>query len=553
MFVQYVRVKNSRSFTDVAMTFNEQANYLVGENSIGKSSVLRLLSMLASGTGLEETDYADPSKPVVVIAAIVLHGEGERFVDEQDRQESKVRLRFEKKVEEICPRLYNDENGQMLPLNLIRRFRYIFHSSVMPEKHILTAHVHKLLESQLKALCGTELDLVLSKEVWAFAQQQELHGSYDASYYMNVLYLSRLLSREDRPLADNMKFISIVALKIIAQVELMYHSHAVPFSHGLVRGTDGKIYLPLIIAIDEPEIHLQPYLQRSILTYYKQLLQNQDPVLCQLLKKLFNVDCLEGQLFIVTHSTDSLVDDYRNIIRFYRDARNQVCAACGATFRFSEEIQKHLIMHFPEIKEALYSRSVIIVEGETEYGCFNLFGTTLGIRFDYYGICLINARGESSISKIRTLLRSFKIPVVCLYDADVGEFRQQNEPCVFFTNHICFEMDLVKAMLDHGRRQLLDEIIFNVDGMPGRATGDMLRKACHKLGKDRQEYPPCDLASVQPRLPDSLYVYYFAWLYSNKGVVLGRLLGASLRASEIPPAFIRVIQAAGKLAKVNNR
>ena len=70
MYVQYVRVKNYRSFTDVAMTFNEQANYLVGENSIGKSSVLRLLSMLASGTGLEETDYADPSKPVVVIAAI---------------------------------------------------------------------------------------------------------------------------------------------------------------------------------------------------------------------------------------------------------------------------------------------------------------------------------------------------------------------------------------------------------------------------------------------------------------------------------------------------
>ncbi|MCH4157127.1 MAG: AAA family ATPase [Acidaminococcaceae bacterium] len=553
MYVHCVRVKNYRSFADVTMYFNEQANYLVGENSIGKSSVLKLLSMLASGTGLDETDYADPARPVVVIADIVMHGPDERFVDEQAGQENRVRLRFEKKVEEICPRLYNDENGQMLPLNLIRRFRYIFHSSVMPEQHILTAHIHKMLERQLEDLCGKQLDMVIPKEVWAFAQQQELHGNYDASYYMNILYLSRLLSRQDRPLADNMKFISIVALKIIAQVELMYHSHAVPFNHGLVRGADGKIYLPLIIAIDEPEIHLQPYLQRSILTYYKQLLRNEDPAFCQLLQKLFQVDGLQGQLFIVTHSTDSLVDDYRNIVRFYRDERNRVCAACGATFHFSEEIQKHLIMHFPEIKEALYSRSVIIVEGETEYGCFNMFGTTLGIRFDYYGICLINARGESSIGKIRTLLRSFKIPVVCLYDADVREFRQQNDPCVFFTDEICFEMDLVKAMLDHGRRKLLDEIICNVGGMPGRATGDMLRKACHKLNKDRQEYPSCDLAAAQPRLPDTLYVYYFAWLYSNKGVVLGRLLGESLRANEIPPAFVRVIQAAGKLAKVNNR
>jgi putative ATP-dependent endonuclease of OLD family len=304
MFIQYVRVKNYRSFADVSMYFNEQANYLVGENSIGKSSVLKLLSMLASGTGLDESDYADPSRPVVVIADIVLHGEQEKFVNEQERQETRVRLRFEKRIEEISPRLYNDENGQMLPLNLIRRFRYIFHSSVMPEQHILTAHVHKMLEHQLKDLCGTELDIVLPKEVWAFAQQQELHGNYDASYYVNIMYLSRLLSREDRPLADNMKFISIVALKIIAQVELMYHSHAVPFSHGLVRGVDGKIYLPLVIAIDEPEVHLQPYLQRSILTYYKQLLHNQDPAFCQLLKKLFNVDGLQGQLFIVTHSTD---------------------------------------------------------------------------------------------------------------------------------------------------------------------------------------------------------------------------------------------------------
>ena len=90
---------------------------------------------------------------------------------------------------------------------------------------------------------------------------------------------------------------------------------------------------------------------------------------------------------------------------------------------------------------------------------------------------------------------------------------------------------------------------------PGRepVPAGMLRKACHKLNKDRAEYPSCDLASAQPRLPDSLYVYYFAWLYSNKGVVLGRLVGASLRADEIPPAFVRVIQAAGRLAKVNNR
>ena len=86
-------------------------------------------------------------------------------------------------------------------------------------------------------------------------------------------------------------------------------------------------------------------------------------------------------------------------------------------------------MHFPEVKEALYSRSVLVVEGETEFGCFQLFGTTLGLPFDYYGICLINARGESSISKIKKLLEYFKIPTVALYDADVKGGIRERQAC----------------------------------------------------------------------------------------------------------------------------
>ncbi len=552
MYVKYVRVRNYRSFKDVEMYFHPRANYLVGENSIGKSSFLRLLSLLSSGFGLQETDYADPGQPVVIeVKLVLLDNEQEYFVDAPGKHVGELRLRLEKKIEEIVPRLYNDEDGSLLPLNLIRRFRYVFHSSFMPEQQLFTAHIHKLLERKLHELCGQEPESLLPentwKYAWKFAQQQEQYGSYDASYYMDILYLSQILNRLDYPRADNVTFISVVALKIITQVAAMYRSRSVPFEHGLIHGADGKVYLSLIVAIDEPEIHLQPYMQRSILTYYKQLLQNEDPSFCGLLQSLFHIDGLRGQLFVVTHSTDALVDDYRNIVRFYRGSENQVCAACGSTFRFSEEIQKHLIMHFPEVKEALYSRCAIIVEGETEYGCFSGFGQTLGLRFDYYGICLINARGESSISKIRRLLLYFKIPVVSLYDDDVRQFRQK-EKDVFFTDEICFEMDLAKAMLDYGHRRQLDDIIYNTQGYAGRATGDMLKKACHKLKVDRHLYPPVSLKRAVPRYPDSLYVYYFAWLYSNKGVILGRMIGENLTAEEIPPAFARVIRRAGQLA-----
>jgi putative ATP-dependent endonuclease of OLD family len=330
----------------------------------------------------------------------------------------------------------------------------------------------------------------------------------------------------------------------------MQQSKAVPLDHTIIIDSKGRRFLPIFVAIDEPEIHLHPYMQRSVLTYYKQLLNNEIPVFCRLLKTLFNIDGLRGQMFIVTHSTDSLVDDYRNIVRFYRDKKGCVRAACGATFHFSEEIEKHLIMHFPEVKEALYSRSVIIVEGETEYGCFQLFGTTLDLRFDYYGICLINARGESSIAKIKKLLHYFRIPTVALYDADVKGSRE-GEANVYFTDEICFEMDLVKAMITQGKRKALDHIIFVAGGMHGKATADMLKKACRKLDVNYHNYTPRMLENVNPRNIEALYVYYFSWLYSNKGVILGRLIGQSLGQNEIPPAFARVIKAAGQLAKVD--
>jgi len=549
MFIRTMRLQNYRSFHDVSMTFHEQANYLVGENAIGKSSFLRLLSLMSSGTGIMETDYGDVNQPIIITAELnLLNDTGEYFADSPDIHRTEIRVRMEKRVEELFPRLYDDETGELLHIDLIRRIRFISHSASRPDDYLVSSHTYKSLEQEISHMSNEQMAKP-SEGGLEFVRQQTLFGEFDASYYLNIMLLSRLLSRQDRPRADNMKFISMVALKILTQVFIMYHSKAVPFEHTVVVDAQGRRFLPLIVAIDEPEIHLHPYMQRSILTYYKQLLNNEDETFCQLIRKLFHIDGLRGQMFIVTHSTDSLVDDYRNIVRFYRNDKGVVCAACGSTFHFNEEIEKHLIMHFPEVKEALYSRSVIIVEGETEYGCFQLFGTTLDLRFDYYGICLINARGESSISKIKKLLQYFKIPTVALYDADVKGSRQ-NEKDVFFTDEICFEMDLAKAMLDRGKRRALDHIIYTAAGMHGKATADMLKKACRKLDLNYHNYVPRMLESVNPRNMADLYVYYFAWLYSNKGVILGRLIGQSLTQQDIPPAFAAVIQEAGRLAKV---
>ena len=210
MYVKYVRVRNYRSFKDVEMYFHPQANYLVGENSIGKSSFLRLLSLLSSGFGLQETDYADPGQPVVIeVKLVLLDNEQEYFVDAPGKHVGELRLRLEKKIEEIVPRLYNDEDGSLLPLNLIRRFRYVFHSSFMPEQQLFTAHIHKLLERKLHELCGQEPESLLPentwKYAWKFAQQQEQYAAVVAHAVNPAVYGNGLTGVLQAKIAAHMR------------------------------------------------------------------------------------------------------------------------------------------------------------------------------------------------------------------------------------------------------------------------------------------------------------------------------------------------------------
>src|SRR5699024_10657931 len=152
--------------------------------------------------------------------------------------------------------------------------------------------------------------------------------------------------------------------------------------------------------------HLLPHLQRSLIGYYKKIMKNKNQEFLELLKACFDIDGLSGQIIIVTHSRDALVGDYRNLIRFYKEANaTRIVSCASSSMRITDANEKHLIMHFPEIKEAFYAHCVVLMEGETAYGCITAFADKLGIPLDDLGICVINARGENSIAQLRHLLK----------------------------------------------------------------------------------------------------------------------------------------------------
>lgn len=308
---------------------------------------------------------------------------------------------------------------------------------------------------------------------------------------------------------------------------------------------DNKKTISLIIAIDEPEMHLNPYMQRSLIEKYKRLLKNEDEDFLTKIKNELDIDCILGQLIIVTHSTDSLMDDYRSIIRFYKT--DKIYASCGINFKFEPDVLKHLLMMFQDIKEAFFSKKALIVEGITEFGAFKGFSKTMGISFDEYGICLINAMGEGAISKINKLLTKFKIDCYMVYDRDVL-FNKKVLKNEFYTESCCFEMEIVDTLINNNAFDTLEyisSIIPNYNRQ--RFDYNYVKKCFLKINYHGRITKP-KLLSEYKR--DDIMMYkalHFTWLYNNKGIFLGRFIGNILDINLIPKSYKEAI-----IACINN-
>ena len=555
MYIKWMHIENYRNLADVTLSFHNDINYFVGENAVGKSNFLDLLEIVMECHGFNERDFTDVHKPIRIDFELSL-GELNYKSMFTPNEGPTYRLRLEQVVQEVYPRLYSvtDKGVEPMALSMIRHALYMCHRDTS-EQELFTipssvyVELGKLLEDYVSRLEMVTNDV--QREIVSLRKDLDPYCMLNIQHLIEVLSTSSAMERKYS--SDNVRLIMAVALKILAQIYMKINSATTNLESLLVCDETGRKYLPIFISVDEPELHLSPYLQRAVLNYYRQIATNENKEFLALLRDVFNIDGLLGQLFVVTHSTDALVDDYSHIIRLYRDEHNMVCAACGVNFNFPKEVEKHLIMHFPEAKEALYARCIILVEGETEYGSFAGFGKKLGVDFDYFGICLINARGESSISKLQKLFNRFAIPTVALYDRDVEGKYAKAHSNIFYTDEICFEMDFVTHLLSLRKRSIMDAIIKDIiDDARPMVKKDMARRGYAKLGITKNQIVQRCLPNISDRKLDDLHIYYFSWFYANKGVIVGRRISQFLEAEMIPPAFIAVIERAKALSLGTN-
>lgn len=229
------------------------------------------------------------------------------------------------------------------------------------------------------------------------------------------------------------------------------------------RAKDTDTEFSALLIFDEPEIHLHPYLQRTLIKDIYKLALGQDEPFNNLLNEYFGITKISAQIIITTHSPNMLDDDYTKIIRMFKKDDFTAAVSC-ANMRLQSKEEKHLLMQFEYIKEAVFSRAAIIVEGESEYGSFKMFADTLGVDFDKEGIALIRAGAADSIIPIIKLFNKLQIKAVGVIDNDKKiEKNLPEEEYLFYTKSKCFDSEIVKRIIYNKRYDILETILNEYD------------------------------------------------------------------------------------------
>ena len=572
MKITYVRVSNYRNIDGITVNFHPEHNYIIGENNLGKSNFLSLLSTVCSGKGFEDKDFYDSEKPIEVEMEVKLSPNEQGFFGDNfsPADASLVKIRYRQTIREAYPTIVSADSNESIQIKQLRKINFLkYETTSIPSRELrldtqkgagllINGIIERFITSDEETPTFLNNEQVDKLTEFINGHLGKIRSFRDYAIKATVapnptemltsLYYLSDGERKIDTTGSGVQYMAMASINILCQIMELYKSKSAPFNEQLFRDNDGKMLLPIVLSIDEPEVHLHPYLQRSLIGYYKRILQNEDAEFAELLKLCFGIDGIDGQLIVVTHSTDALVGDYRNLIRFYKDG-NKTAVVSGTTLRFTSANEKHMIMRFPEIKEAFYAHCAVLIEGETEYGCIHSFAEKLGVSLDDYGICVINARGEESIKPLRQLLDKFKIPSIAIYDGDVrtGHTPDGSE---FFTQELCFEIEIVKKLFSNGQtalvRKIAKDLSSNAESV--EMDADFVRKHFKKMGIDMTGYVPKKLSDVSDDDESEFCQMYSAWFMAKKDVLLGRIIGEALPADLIPACYADAIKKAREVA-----
>lgn len=575
MRILRVEIKNYRNLDGVKVSLADDCNFIVGENNLGKSNLLALFDIVFSRRSFSDEDFRDPTKPIEVILKVKLSdqeiGHFQDLFDRKDPMAISILCRQVSLGDNI--EFFHVETNTSIQPSLVRCVNYVHYNSLRnPITEInfdRDRGVGRFLSSLIsRYLCAsktknedfleqskvTELAKSINDKLAKIKSFKEFAISAVQDDDLESL-LSRVLILKD---ADGghltkagygVQFLILVTLSILEEVQSIVRRRR---DKGIFENeATGTKAMSLILGFDEPEVHLHPYIQRSLVKYLDAVINNRNGDFAALIKELFDIDGFIGQIIIVTQSPNIILNDYRQVIRFCTE-KGKIKTISGTELKPEPSVEKHLYLNFPFFKEAFFSRCAIFVEGDSEYGSLPEFARKLSelVDFDDLGICVIQARG-TAIPQLLTIGSLYNIPCLGLTDRDSG----MTTPAT--TNHFLtdlrnFEEELV-SLIGSGKEAALRRILVKYD--PKGIGRELEHNALNKWAVDKYSVVTAryksglKLAELSPTDYANLKAYYLTWLSINKSYTLGRLIGEMLSEAEIPKPYTTIIKEAVKLAK----
>ncbi len=467
---EIVEINNYRNLTGKIITFNDTLNFLIGENNIGKTNILELINICFAIGKFAETDFMDITLPIKIKFKVKYSNEEIGYFEDNfdvDDSNSITLVAMQDSVDERINYYHDTPNQTKISMATIRTMNILYYyAQRMPSKEVDFRKTsgsgkvlnyliqHSLEQSEIQEkdiLKKTKLKSIVKNVNRQIKKINTITGDSVSAYVdtevdklvCRLLGLGDESGRELSSLGEGVQYAFNILLQII---EIIYDVKTTrkpeDFEERLIN-RDGKKLFPLFLVLDEPEVHQHPYRQRSLIRKIKALIENNNQEFLNLLKDLFDIDGLTGQIFIATHSPNILLDNYRQFIRLYKSTgtNSQLKIVSGMNVVIDDKLYKHMLHNFIYLKEAMFSKCIIFVEGDTENGAIPVFAERMGLDMDERGIGVIKLDGADSVKRCMALYKSFGIKSIAIIDKDKkGSYG--SEPDVYFTKANDYEEDV---------------------------------------------------------------------------------------------------------------
>ena len=573
MHVKHIDIENYRNIGGCSIDFAWPATYIVGENGLGKTNLLQLINAIFNRSTLREEDFTDSTLELTVTIELVLAdyeiGLFNDYADSADSHQITIEGVVENPESEF--KFLHKETGEEISGPLVRRVCYFLLESFNADSRmldyskdrgvgrVLTRGLTKYQEdcglstldffdaSRLQGLV-TYLDSTLQK--LTILTDYGIHAGVDESEsgaLGSIVTLTDSNNLHFRYASSGVQYIALAVMQILESIMKLPKRK---LEQSVFTDATGSKVLSVILALDEPEIHLHPYMQRTLTKYLEGMASGSDDQFNSLLKEYFDIDSIKAQLIVVTHSPSIVPQDYKKIVRFSFDKQSGLSVKVGTQMQVQSREETRLVALFDTVKEALFSRSVIVVEGESEQMSLPGFAEKLGFDLDARGIVVVNSRGKNSVPGVCKLLREFGLPVYSIVDRDEKKANVSGNDRT--TNERDFEAEVIEAVFNSSCQDLFIKILEQCEscGRSKLLQADQLANSTKNyLSKQFANYKFVDMDFTGSRFDDKFAddpltrLMMYSWMSSQKGILFGRLLGKLLPVNAIPQCYSSLIKA----------